>query len=218
VGLISESAEKMLRGSGTQESLHKIVLGFMREGFCYSKTCARGGLDDDEIFSLTFKALSAAARKFDPKKGRFFIFAKIYLRWEMKHARQEKSLVRHGETPDIHLPEVEDVRAGSGDGRDQSNSGTDWDTNPEENDNKLTELPADAVVMFDYDKIEFDERMDMLIPHIKELNENERMVLNLRYSTGWDFARIGKKIDRSRERVRQIALEAIEKLRQKVRA
>lgn len=200
VGLISESCEKLLGQRADKRSMEKLVLGYMREAFCYSKKCARGRLPDDEIFSLAYKALNAAARRFDSAKGRFFVFAKIYLRWEIKHAWGDKSVVRNSTSPDDHFPSenTEEYMEQMGD----------WDcamTPPE----LLREE-------FDFDKVEFNERMGMIEPHLRALNKNERMVIKLRFHTGWDFARIGVKIGRSRERVRQIALEAISKLRAKV--
>jgi RNA polymerase sigma factor (sigma-70 family) len=183
----------------------------MREGFCYSKTCARGKLPDDEIFSLTYKALNAAAKRFDSAKGRFFIFAKIYLRWEIKHAWAEKSLVRNSQEQDAVLPEQDLGRETLHEER-SSHVATDWLTPT----NALDEIPAEASADFDFEKVEFNEQMNMLRPHILNLNENERMVIDMRFRTGWDFAKIGREIGRSRERVRQIALEAIRKLKEKV--
>lgn len=208
VGLISESAEKMLKERNDKRAIDKLVLGFMREAFCYSKKCARGKLPDDEIFSLSYKALNAAARKFDPARGRFFIFAKIYLRWEIKHAWAEKSVVRNAGGPDTCLHdhcEAEDIL----NEREE--------TIVPEYDHPLDPLESPHS-HFDFERVEFNERMAQILPLLRQLNPNERMVIEMRFRTGWDFAKIGREIGRSRERVRQIALEAIEKVKARIAA
>lgn len=202
VGLISESCERQLRERGDKWALEKLTLGYMREAFCYSKKCARGRLPDDEIFSLSYKALTAAVKRFSPAKGRFFIFAKIYLRWEIKHAWGEKSVVRNSGGPDEPLRTTENI----------------YDTAVEADHDSPGSGGAIEVQHedFDFEKVEFNERMEILKPHLRALNKNERMVIEMRFRTGWDFAKIGREIGRSRERVRQIALEAIGKLKAKV--
>lgn len=198
-GLISESCEKLLCERADKRSLDKLVLGYMREAFCYSKKCARGKLPDDEIFSLSYKALNAAAKRFDCSKGRFFIFAKIYLRWEIKHAWAEKSVVRNADHPDEELP-----------------IGTDEFLLRPEMDLELTTStrPVESpCAEFDFERVEFNERMAQILPVLRGLSPNERMVIEMRFRTGWDFAKIGREIGRSRERVRQIALEAIQKVK-----
>ena len=98
--VIFGSASKKLKNVAREE----LVIHTMHEAFLYARECAKGGLPEDEIFSLSYKALSSAVGNFRKRPGvqnsesfRFFAYVKPYLRGEVMRSYRRLRVVRGGD-------------------------------------------------------------------------------------------------------------------------
>ncbi len=162
------------------------LLNNMRESFLYGKKCCRDVISDPEIFSLCWEALNKAVRNYKPGGLKFFSYAKIYVRSEMF-----KVCKSHG-NHDESLDELNDLIIDQDDGV----------------------IPETATVPANFELIDLREKWDLVKPVIDEiLSEQERMIVSLRYRTGWNFQKIGQLLRISRSAVQQTHANAIIKIK-----
>lgn len=161
-----------------------VALGFVREAVRYTRKVCRGGLEDGELISVCFAALQQAAKNYDPARGRFFAFAKQYLRGAVAREWSKKDVVK--------------------------NSRAD---NTEGSDVAYKTLEASAVELPDFGSIYTREEWELLYPAIqKRLNDVERMVIVLRYKAGFSFEEIGELRGVTRQAIQRTHRGAIQKL------
>lgn len=86
-----------------------LVLHSMRQAFFYARQCCRRAIPDDEIFSICYATLTAAAGNFEASPGglRFFAYSKAYIRGGLHRSWKGKDLVPH--TPRNNLIGLEDM-------------------------------------------------------------------------------------------------------------
>lgn len=186
----------------------------MREAFFYVRQVCRGRIEDGEIYSFCYKALCECARNFEPDWQRFFAYSKPNLRGNVSRYWKSLDTVKNSS---MHETEVEAVEACSPISEDDSS----WDVPQADADSgglqKYTNLALEPdYVEPDFARIELRERLAMLKPIIeKKLNEQERMVIDLTYTGGYNFETIGKMLSPAvtRSAVQQTHARALKKLR-----
>jgi RNA polymerase sigma factor (sigma-70 family) len=182
------------------ESINELAMHAMREAFYYGLACARA-LGPEEVFSLCYTALRASAGNFKPGRVRFFAYSKPYVRGEICKAFESLKVVRNGITQAL--------------GPEYINSSFEAeDQNPTE---------CQTVVRFDkkLDVVEADtegvmarEEWKLILPVLQtKLSEKERMVLELRYQSGFNFRQIGDLLSVSRSDTQATHERAINKVR-----
>lgn len=183
---------------------NQLVLGAMREGFAYAKQCCRASLPDDDIYSLTYAALQSATKNYDAAKGRFFAYAKVFIRGNICREWRSKDVVKHSSLhqddeqqhypfPSTHFPDDYEDLLSDGDENIPWQGGS---VEPE------------------FDLIATRERWKIIQPIIEaKLNKREQLVIELKYNTGFGFPKIGELLGISRQAVESVHSRALRKVR-----
>lgn len=182
---IGRDAERKLIDSGTKRSLDRLALHNLQEATIYAQHCSRGGLGQEEIISLCWIALRAAANNYRHHKSkgiRFFAFCKPYIRGQISAERKRNRVVRNAEHKSI---------------------------------DPVNDIPlVETTVGPDHSNIEARELLAGLKPAIfSVLSDRERAILILRYSAGFSFTEIGERIGFSRQAIQKNHAAALLKLR-----
>jgi RNA polymerase sigma factor (sigma-70 family) len=189
-GVIIQSG--LAAGTERDAAIEKLVTHTMRDAYHYASRCAHGRLAEDTIFSLCYDALLRAARNFDPEKQRFLPYAKAYLRGLVSAKFvQADSLRKHfcctGEV-------VSEGPLSTGDeGGITANEGP----------------PVDP----DWDNINSAELREKILPYLRRLSPQERLVLDLKYWGGFTFEDIGRLTRSSKSAAWGTHVRALRKLR-----
>jgi RNA polymerase sigma factor (sigma-70 family) len=213
---LSREEENRLAREGTEDARNLLVMHAMHEALAYAYRCCRGGLDQDDLFSLCYDSLQQAAKNFKPNVIRFFSYAKIYVRRGIAQMWRSKDVVRNAslhQTEDYEPSRPPDTRSMGGD-----QGGDDYAfhcdgmvhgaTSPFERSAEL------GVMEPEFEKIHIGERMKLVQPIIdRKLNDKERMVLDLVYNGDLTYEQIGKLLGVCRERTRMIHFQAMKKIR-----
>lgn len=189
-----------------------LVLHNMAEAFYYAKHISRSRLPDDELFSLSYTALTNAARNYKPERNkgfkgsRFFGYAKPYVRGEICRTWNRMKVVHNADTISL-----DGVIIALDHGRD------DW-LSLEKDESVVGSLAPDNFdtykVEADFDGMHLRERWSMVEPLMRKvLTDQERMVLDLFYMGGFNFQQIGKLLGISRSAIQSSHSRAIKKLR-----
>lgn len=185
---LSSETEVSLARAGDEDSRNELALHNMREAFFYALACART-LPPDEIYSLCYKALSAAARNFEPgRTSRFFAFAKPYIRGEIYRTFKRYKVVTKAETTEIPVES-------------------------DEPDDQFEAFQKATTVEPDFQTIMAHDEWASLKPLLAALKEKERMVLQLFYQAGLNFRQIGDLLNVSRSDIQATHANAIKKVR-----
>lgn len=194
----------------TPANKEELVLAHMREAFFYARQVCRARIEDGEIYSLCYKALVECAKNYQPDWQRFFAYSKANLRgnisryWKTLDTVKNASLHETGEAP-IFESWGEILEAGES----IHDDGGPLDSAPP---TALEPAHVDA----DFDSINIREQLALIRPLMEsKLSEQERMVLDLSYTGGFNFEIIGKMLTPavSRSAVQQTHARAIRKLR-----
>lgn len=208
---LSPTDEQKLAAGKDDTSKETLVLAHMREAFYYTRHVCRGKIEDGDLYSLCYKALVECAKNFHPGATRFFAYAKANLRGNISRHWKNLDVVKNASEHEVGGNEkYAPCRAGDDD--------TDQVRFDETNDVQVlsdTSLEPQSVDP-DFASIELRERLDLLKPIMeKKLSEQERMVLDLTYTGGYNFEQIGTMLSPkvSRSAVQQTHARAILKLR-----
>lgn len=186
---------------------NKLVLHTMREAFVYARRCCRAGLPDDDIYSMCYRALQASAKRYNPKFGRFFAYAKVNIRGQLSREFKRLDVVKHssrGEPADINTTKhvllngiVED-RGG-------------------EREGDVNIIPDFGSVDPEFDLIDIRERIALIEPILKtKLTPREQQVIELRYKSGFNFTKIGELFGASRQAMEMTHANALKKVRKEL--
>lgn len=185
------------------KAYNEIAMHNMREAFYYALFCAKT-LPPDEVYSLCWKALSAAVRNFKPgRSARFFAFAKPYIRGEIYRTFKRFKVVTHGETEQLYPDSVIDPCD------DQSYT---FVNNCDVSESQKSFQKMDKVEP-DFDAIMARDEWNRLKSVLSELKEKERMVLQLFYQSGLNFRQIGDLLNVSRSDIQATHANALRKIR-----
>lgn len=191
------------------DSINELALYNMREAFAYTLACSRGhNFDPGVVFSICWKALCYAATNFQPGRIRFLAFAKAYLRSELFRAPEELQVVRNTKAGDV-ICLVPDEIFGN-EIESSADMGSDFTHRRCE---ELSELKHDTVEP-DLEGIMNRDEWEVMKPIIQSrLSEKERMVLELKYQSGFNFRQIGDLLRVSRSDTQATHTRAINKVR-----
>ena len=197
-------AEKQQEGTDLT-SINELAIYNMREAFAYTMACSRGhGFDPGTIFSMCWKALCYAATNFQPGRIRFLAFAKPYLRSELYKTHDELKVVRHAECQTLS-PDVILQNECADDHNEAACQTRDSDT--------YLEAKAD-IVESGMEGIMSRDEWNAMVPILQSrLSEKERMVLELKYQSGFNFRQIGDLLRVSRSDTQATHTRAINKVR-----
>jgi len=170
------------------KNFEAVAIGAMREAVKYARKCCRGSLGDDELVSICYPALLQAAENYKTKFGlKFFSFAKQYVRGAISREWRRKDVVRNSSRYEDEDAPVEVV----------------------------IRRPDDLkTVNPDFESLDVRERWDLIWPVMqRRLNDVERMVLVLRYKSGFSYEEIGKLRGVTRQAIQRTHACALKKLR-----
>lgn len=180
-----------------KEHVEKLVLHNMREAFFYARHVSKGHIPDGEVLTTCYSAVLGAANNVKPSDNRFFAFAKPWIRGALSRYWKTKDVVKNSslhETPDFE-PEPDKVTA-TCDGNES-----------------FEPLEADHAEP-DFDRIELAEKLALVKPMIKSrLNDQEQMVIELYYTSGFTFSKIGEMLGVTRSAIEHTHARALKKLR-----
>lgn len=181
------------------ETINELALHTMREAFYYALACARK-LTPEEVFSLCYIALRASARNFKPGRVRFFAYSKPYVRGEVCRAFESLRIVRNGTTQAL--------------GPEYAGGFEIEDCNPTECQTRVQFDSRLVVAEADTEGVMAREEWQLILPILQtKLSEKERMVLELRYQSGFNFRQIGDLLSVSRSDTQATHERAINKVR-----
>lgn len=197
-------------------SADMLVLSHGRLVAKIAKSFARYGVDEDDLIQEGNIGLIIAASKFDPSKGfRFSTYAQFWVRQMMReHVMKDRSVVYR---PKPHGAGLSDYFKRRGH-RDVSLAAPVGDEGLTVADTFVSPDPGpDEIVEMELDGQAFRARLDGVLDGMKE---REALVIRMRYlrDEKATLDDVGRVLGVSRERVRQIEANALEKLRKELAA
>jgi RNA polymerase sigma factor (sigma-70 family) len=184
----------------------RLIMHTMREAFVYGQRCSRGKIPDAELLSLCYTALHRAIRNYNVDSGRFFNYARVFVRgdiaqyWRDLDTVSNASAHRRSDFPSDSeenyetFPTMESAPKGGG-------------------LDKLRPL-VPTTVDADLELISLREQWEIIQPLIAtRLNEHEQMILDLVYQGNFTFKRIGEMLGVSRSAAQITASRALRKLK-----
>jgi RNA polymerase sigma factor (sigma-70 family) len=189
-----------------EDTVNDLVLHTMREGFLYAKKVCRSKIEDDELFSLCYIALRRNAKRFRPGGVRFFAFAKPGMRGALSRYWKTLDTVKNSS---LHESEVEDYAPA------QVFIGSDIEQDDYTSAVCFAYRDADEpTVDPDFRSIDIREKLDIVKDIAKrKLSEQERMILDLTYTSGFTFQKIGDLTNTTRSAAQLIHTKALRKIR-----
>lgn len=196
---LSQRQEQLLARSKSETSLNKLVICNMREAVRYGKAVCGNLLSESEIISVCYTTLLRHAKRFNPAYGRFFAFAKAGIRGDLRRSWTTRNVVKRMEGPPL-APS----RPHKGAPRD---SGDVWDDEQEV-------TPEHEVASPDFSSIFTRERWAIVSKVIEKVcTEQERMVLELTYITGYNFRETADRLGVTRSAVQILHATTLRKIR-----
>jgi RNA polymerase sigma factor (sigma-70 family) len=171
-------------GKQREAAVEALVLGHLRDAFFYARKCAYSRIDDDELVSLCYSALTRAAERVKPNLARFFAYAKPYIRGAICRTWKSKDTVRGAwgaESLDVDL----------------------------ENEDSKNEPSQEA----EFALIDLREKWELVKPLMSKLSKREQMVLQLFYEGGFNFRQIGDMLGVTRSATQGTHTRALRKIR-----
>lgn len=205
---LTTAQENALAKRGTPAAHNKLVMHNMREAIKYTKRVSNNAIPDEQLLSVCYAAMMAAARRFKPDWARFFAFSKAHLRGALKEHFNAQKVVKQGHVVSREeLKSAMHERNGTGELIDNPNAaGGD------------VEVITGEIQDPDFKSIKLREQWALVLPLLKGklLSEREAMVIDLHYNAGFTLADIGKKLGVTCEAIRHIRGKALKKVRTKL--
>lgn len=197
--------EQTLIKKGSPSARQEIVMGNMREAIIYCRGLRQNGGEflDDELMSICYRALSLGVENFKPGRSRFFAFCKPRLRGAINRYWGTKDTVRHGKMVTIDAARIDQTPE-----HRIATKGC-----PEDDWQEAPELKS-QVCEPDFDGIFVRQELGLVDAVMKDkLTEHERMVVNLTFRSGFNFAEIGRLLGVSRVAAKETCKRALVKIR-----
>lgn len=182
----------------TEDLLNDLVLHNMEEGFIYTKKVCRGRIPDDELFSLVYKTLFRNAKRFRPGGIRFHAFAKAGLRGALSRYWSGLNTVKNATeiiSFDASVLPASDLYEGT------------EKTNIVDFNGKVSD-PEFSIIHFRERLAHVQSAMEI------KLSAQERMIITLVYTNGFNFQEVGNLLGITRSAVQSMNAEALKKIRQ----
>lgn len=196
---LNEQLEAVLAAQLPDETAaQELVMGSMQNAVKYLSRVSKGGKSEDELISLCYAALVKAVRNFKPEKGRFFPYAKVYLRSALFSSWKSRGAVRHAET----ISEGELIHINISDRNQEFSHDDDIDTCGHDSEG------------FGFDAIDTKERWAAASAVLlKVTTEHERTILQLRFTLDYSFERIAGFMGTTRSAAQGSCERALRKIR-----
>lgn len=182
---------------------NKLVMDALAEAVPYARTCSNGRLPDDELTSICYEAMMKCAKKYDPKRGKFFSYCK---------ARIRGALLRHWSVAGAVVKNAECVPFNTG--RVDTSPASKELTLPGE----FTE-PDDGGMFVepDFERIDFHERWNQISGILARVcSDREHALIQLVYSMNFTFAEAGKRFNISRQAAQVIVAKVIDRVKEQL--
>lgn len=189
-----------------EESINELALYNMREAFSYACGCNRNGrlIAPGIIISICWAALSSAAGNFQPGRIRFMAYAKPYVRGEVIKSFNTDKVVRNADCRSLVPDEIFGTSEDDHDGVELHKTV----------DTKDLLFAKVDVIESNAEGIMTRDEWNVLVPILQSrLSEKERMVLELKYQSGFNFRQIGDLLRVSRSDTQATHTRAINKVR-----
>jgi RNA polymerase sigma factor (sigma-70 family) len=208
---ITLEEEQTLIKKGTPEDKVKLVMATMREAVKYCQGLSQNGgeFKTDELISLCYDVLVKSAERFKPGYSRFMAFCKPRLRGAVNRNWKVRDVVKNAKT--VPLEEAKAIEH-----REQKPKIITNDASPGEEEYAAASVPELSSQIFSPDCSEVFQHEELeSIQEIvdSELNEHEKMVLNLVYKAGFNFAEVSRFLGVSRAAVQGTGQRAISKIK-----
>jgi RNA polymerase sigma factor (sigma-70 family) len=193
---LTREQEAALAKQGTEEAHVELVMGNIRQGFAYARTYSGTRFEDGELLSIVYKAMMAAARRFQHGRQTLIRFSKPFIRGELHRAwRSSRPL---GTSLDA-APEPATIKTMTND------------------ENSHDESVAADFVDFDFAKLDeaYDEARIQRV--LCRLSKHERLVIDLVFFGGLSLSDAARLTRTKRQAVHQVVENALEKFRRFIR-
>ena len=160
----------------------------LAEAVPYARTCCSGQIENDELTSICYETMQKCAKRYDPKKGKFFAFCKPRIRGALlRYWNTTGAVVRNADCVPI-LADCEDHEVGP----------------PTE----------ECVAEPDFERIDFHERWGQVSQFMAEhCTDRERALVQLVFSMNFTFEQAGERFDISRAAAQAIVSKVIERIK-----
>ena len=203
IQLLTNEEENNLKINYSNRYIDKLITSNLRFVTQVARKYAGMGIDVEDLISFGNLGLIKAAKKFDPTKGfKFISFAVWYVRAEIT-----KALDNYSRTVRIpsHKTNVEESKTVNFD------SPVNIEKSPESYGDRYLQSEREK------SNLEIEDLKKDLDRALKTLKPKQRKAIEMYYCIGHDFSKsmdqIGKEMNVTKERVRQLINQAIEKLR-----
>ena len=203
IQLLTNEDENNLKTNCSSKNIDKLITSNLRFVTQVARKYAGMGIDIEDLISFGNLGLIEAAKKFDPTKGfKFISFAVWYIRAEIT-----KALDNYSRTVRIpsHKTNIEESKT------------VNFDSPV--NIDKSLESYGDRYLQSDKEisKLEIEDLKNDLEKALSKLKPKQRKAIEMYYCIGYEFSKsmeqIGKEMNVTKERVRQLINQALEKLR-----
>lgn len=176
------------------EARNKLLIHTLKAAARYAAALTRGQLALDELVSLSAVALLKAIEKYDARRHkktgrttptRLIIYSKSFIKHEVSESWRLREPVNYGRR-DIPEEPVEAI--------------------------ELDTVAAEGGGP-DFERIDLNERLDLIKPHFNKLTELERRVLTLIFESRIPGPEIGRMLGFTRANVHEIKLRGLRKIR-----
>jgi RNA polymerase sigma factor (sigma-70 family) len=220
---------KTIQKTKSEDDVNRLVLITMHEAFLYAKRVCRARIADDELFSLCYTTLRRNALRFRPGGIRFFAFTKVAIRGSISRYWKTLDVVKNAsvhETSDAECVGYKPIALGT-ERNDNENDLTAWmailitganatgafstgETNFHSPCGPANEPKEEA----DFDGIDRREKMAFVADIIeRKLTDQEAMILDLVYTSGFNFQEIGNLLNITRSAAQLSHTKGLKKIR-----
>jgi RNA polymerase sigma factor (sigma-70 family) len=215
---------KTIQKTKSEDDVNRLVLITMHEAFLYAKRVCRARIADDELFSLCYTTLRRNALRFRPGGIRFFAFTKVAIRGSISRYWKTLDVVKNASVHETTAPEIwsRPIALGA-----ETSEADDWTAilitgvnatgtpcsalNPEVANTLNTCEPKQES---DFDGIDRREKMAFVADIIeRKLTDQEAMILDLVYTSGFNFQEIGNLLNITRSAAQLSHTKGLKKIR-----
>jgi RNA polymerase sigma factor (sigma-70 family) len=168
-------------------------MGNIRNGYGYARLYCGTRFDDDELLSIVYKAMMAAARRFQPGGQSLVRFAKPFIRGELHRAWKNNRPLGQPLTPAC------DSKA----------------TCPD--DDPAPVAAEGEFVMFDFGELDAKYNEEKVKKMLRRLSKHERAIVDLVFWGGLSYTDVAKLTRSHRQSVHQVVRNAFSKLKRLAR-
>jgi RNA polymerase sigma factor (sigma-70 family) len=217
---IEEAALVARIKDGDEEALVELVMANMRRALLYTQRVDRGKIDLPSLVSVCYQELCMSAKRFDPRRGRFFAFSKAGLRGRLFRHWNSFRVVRN-QTEQTSLDAMASPRGGSSIHAMGATAVKEHQLSDDNSGNgqfSTRESITGEVEEFEIDLIAARDQLAYIRKKFSStISEHHWMIIELAYQGRLNFRQIGALLGVSRARISRCHAEAMTKLRNAVK-